>query len=161
MFTAAVKNQTLLTPFRIAVVIIVCLFALQAFGQKTVRKENGPVWQSYHEITLGATADLVREKLGKPKTEDAEGLFYMISDLETAQFLIDAEGKVKAISVIFDAEHLTPPSFADVFGKSVVAQPREDGVIFKMVRYEELGFWISFNRMAGDKAMVIVLIQKL
>ncbi len=159
MYTAE-KNQSRFTPFRIALVIIISLFALQAFGQKTVRKEIGPVWQSYQDITIGATADQVRDKLGKPKTEDAEGLFYMISDQETAQFVLDTEGKVKAISVIYDTEFPTPPSYADVFGKSVVVEPRADGGIFKMVRYENLGYWVSFNRMAGEKAMVIVLIQK-
>jgi outer membrane protein assembly factor BamE (lipoprotein component of BamABCDE complex) len=161
MFNTAAKTLSLIRPFHIALIVIVCLFTLPAFGQKTVRKANGPAWQSYHEITLGATAEQVREKLGLPKTEDAESLFYIVSDLETAQFLLDTEGKVKAISVIFDAEHLKSPTYSEVFGNSVVVEPREDGGIFKMMRYEDLGFWISYNRMAGEKAMVIVLIQKI
>lgn len=161
MFTTAEKKRTYIKPVYILAIVAIFLFALPVLAQKNQKTIDRPMWQGYHDITIGATADLVREKLGKPKSEEPESLFYVISDLETAQFLLDADGKVKAISVVFDAEHLTPPSFADVFGKSVVAEPRADGVIFKMIRYEELGYWISFNRMAGEKAMVIVLMQKL
>jgi hypothetical protein len=140
---------------------IIFAFVVPAFAQKNSQTIQRPTWQSYHGVAIGATADLVREKLGKPKSEDADGLFFLVSDVETAQFLLDTDGKVKAISVIFDAEHLTPPTYQDVFGKSVVAEARPDGGIFKMVRYEDLGFWISFNRQSGEKAMVIVLIQKI
>lgn len=164
MFTAAVNNISHRTLIRIIVIAALVLFALPAMAQKgrtNIDKQiDRPVWQGYHEITIGAPATLVREKLGIPKSEDAESLFYIISDLETAQFLLDEAGKVKAISVVFDAAHASPPAFADVFGKTAIAEPREDGSIFKMVRYEDLGYWISFNRMAGEKAMVIVLMQK-
>jgi hypothetical protein len=30
-----------------------------------------------------------------------------------------------------------------------------------MVRFEDAGYWVSYSRMAGEKAMVIVTIQKL
>lgn len=164
MFTAAVNSTSHRNLIRILVIVSLVLFALPAMAQKgrtnNDKQIDRPVWQGYHDITIGAPTTLVREKLGNPKSEDAESLFYMISDLETAQFLLDTDGKVKAISVVYDAAHTSPPAFSDVFGKSVVAEPREDGSIFKMVRYEDLGYWISFNRMAGEKAMVIVLMQK-
>lgn len=163
MFTAAVRTRSLTTPIRFALIVALCLIALPAIAQKGRTNDNKierPAWQGYHEITLGSTADFVREKMGAPKTEDSESIFYMVSDLETAQFLLDADGKVRAISVIFEADHTAAPTVVDVFGKTAAVEPRPDGGLFKMVRYEELGFWISYNRMAGEKAMVIVLMQK-
>lgn len=155
--------RNLVSPVRIALIlsVILCLLSLNAFAQKENGKNNLPNWKSYKDVTLGMTADQVREKMGEPKSEDDESLFYMISETETAQFVLDANKNVRIISVIYTAEHIGAPAFADVFGKAAVAEPRTDGSVFKMVRFEEAGFWVSYNRMAGEKAMVIVIIQKL
>ena len=157
------KYQKFISPFRIIALlpIIFCLLAFNAFAQKTDKNKNLPLWQSYREISIGTTAAQVTEKLGKPKSEDDQGFFYIFSETETAQFLLDENKKVKTISVIYSAEHATPPAFADVFGQSAKAEPKPDGSIFKMVRFEDAGYWVSYNRMAGEKAMVIVMIQKL
>lgn len=159
MITSANKS-IISTPFRIFLFLAIFLIAVPVMAQKNRQPDNKPAWQGYHELTIGVTADQVREKLGKPKTEDTEGLFYTISETETVQFLLDSNGKVRAISAIFSAENPAPPTFADVFGKFMPADAREDGSVYKMVRYEDLGYWISYNRMAGEKAMVIVLMQK-
>ncbi len=164
MLTKTNKNYSIiLSPVRIAVFlqIIICVFVLGINAQKTaIKKDNLPAWQSYKGIGIGTTADEVRAKLGVPKSEDAEGVFYVFSEMENAQFLFDNEKKVRTVSVVFDAAHPTPPTFADVFGKTAQMAAKPDGSIFKMMRYEDAGYWISYSRMAGDKAMVIVMIQK-
>lgn len=164
MLTKTNKNyQKFISLFRIVALlpIIFCLFAFNAFAQKTEKNKNLPLWQSYREISIGTPAAQVTEKLGTPKSEDSDGFFYIFSETETAQFLLDENKKVKTISVIYSAEHATPPSFAEVFGQSAKAEPKPDGSVFKMVRFEDAGYWVSYNRMAGEKAMVIVMIQKL
>ena len=164
MFTKTNKNYSIIiSPFRIAVFlqIILVVFVLSVNAQKTVSKQNLPLWQNYKGISIGTTADEVRTKLGAPKSEDAEGFFYVFSETENAQILLDGEKKVRTLTVVFDAEYPTPPQFADVFGKTAQAAAKPDGSIFKMMRYEDAGYWISYNRMAGEKAMVIVMIQKL
>lgn len=40
-------------------------------------------------------------------------------------------------------------------------QVKPDGSMYKLVRYEQLGFWVSFNRTAGDLALITVTIQKM
>ncbi len=152
------------SPVRIAVFlqIIICVFAYGINAQKTViKRDNLPAWQNYKGVGIGTTADEVLAKLGVPKSEDAEGVFYVFSEMENAQFLFDNEKKVRTISVVFDALHPTPPQFADVFGNTAQMEAKPDGSIFKMMKYQAAGYWVSYNRMAGDKAMVIVMIQKM
>jgi len=162
MFTATNKiNSFSVSPVRIIVFLLVFfLFLLSSANAQNAVKKNLPAWHEYKGISIGMTPAQIKEKLGAPKSEDAEGLFYMFSETETAQFLTDANKNVRTISVVYTAENLTPPAFTDVFGKTTVAEPKPDGSIYKMIRYEDLGYWISYSRMAGEKAMVIVTIQK-
>lgn len=155
------KNKIIFSPIRIAAFLIffIFIFVISVSAQNNDKK-NLPGWQSYRNISIGMTITEVREKLGAPKSEDTEGFFYMFSDSESAQVLFDADKKVKTISVVFCEDHNKPPTFSDVFGKTAVAEPKPDGAIFKMMRYEDLGYWISYNRASGEKAMVIVTIQK-
>jgi hypothetical protein len=140
--------------------LIFCVFVLTANAQNSDKK-NLPPWQSYKGVSLGMTADEVRAKLGAAKSEDADGFFYMVSETETAQFLLDANKKVRTVSVIFAADHTSAPTFVDVFGRSAAAQPKPDGSIYRKVDFVDAGYWVSYSRMAGDKAMVIVMIQKM
>lgn len=163
MLTRTTKFHSIsVSPARIVLFLLIffLLFVLTIKAQNADKK-NLPVWQSYKGVSIGMTDAEVREKLGAAKSEDAEGFFYMISDTETAQFLLDAGKKVRTVSVVFAADHKAAPTFADVFGKTAEAAPKPDGSIYKMMRYESAGYWVSYSRMAGDKAMVIVMIQKL
>ena len=162
MLTRTTKNYSIsVSSVRVAVFlsIIFGVFAFTVSAQNTANK-NLPVWQNYKGVSIGMTAAQVREKLGAPKSEDADGYFYVFSDTENAQVLLDGEKKVRTISVVFTAENNAAPAFADVFGKTVELQAKPDGSIFKMVKYDTAGYWVSYNRMAGEKAMVIVMIQK-
>ena len=163
MFTKTNKNYSIkVSPIRIAFLlqIVVCFLVFTANAQNTDKK-NLPVWQGYKGVAIGMTGAQVREKLGVPKSEDAEGFYYIFSETETAQILLDAGKKVKTISVVFSEEHKGAPTFPDVFGRTATAEPKTDGSIFKMMRYEDAGYWISYSRSAGEKAMIIVTIQKL
>jgi len=163
MLTKTNKNYSIrVSPVRIAVFLlfIICVFAFAVSAQNSDKK-NLPVWQNYKGVSIGMTAAEVREKLGEPKSEDAQGYFYVFSDTENAQFLLDGEKKVRTISAVFTADHQSAPAFADVFGKTADPEAKPDGSIYKMVKYADAGYWISYNRMAGEKAMVIVMIQKM
>jgi len=148
-------------PVRIIIFLLIffLLFVLSVRSQNADKK-NLPAWQSYKGVSIGMSAAQVREKLGAAKSEDADGFFYVFSETENAQILLDAGKTVRTISVVFAAEHPGAPAFADVFGKTAVAEPKPDGSIFKMMRYEDAGYWVSYNRQAGEKAMIIVMIQK-
>jgi outer membrane protein assembly factor BamE (lipoprotein component of BamABCDE complex) len=158
--------------FAIASFLLLYVFSVTATGQVPVKQvkasqaaahkaANFPSWQGYKEIKIGTTADEVRAKLGKATAEDKDGFFYTFSDTESAQILLDGEQKVRVISVMYSKEHSTQPKFEDVFGKTEHAEPKPDGAIYKMVRYTEAGYWVAYNRLAGETALVTVTIQKL
>jgi outer membrane protein assembly factor BamE (lipoprotein component of BamABCDE complex) len=163
MLTTTNKNYSIhVSPLRILVLLLAFLplFVLSVNAQ-TNGKKNLPVWQNYKGVAIGMPAAEVREKLGAPKLDDADGFFYVFSDTETAQVMFDAKKNVSGVSVVFAAEHAASPTFADVFGKAEEATTKPDGSIYKLVRYPDAGYWVSYSRMAGETAMVTITIQKL
>lgn len=146
--------------------LILCVFIITVNAQRNdVRKLNPkanlPVWHDYKGVAIGMTAPEVYEKLGVPTSENEGGLFYLFTEVETVQVLFDENKKVRTVSVIFTAEFPNPPKFVDVFGKTVADETKADGSAYKMIRYEDAGYWVSYNRMAGEQAMVIIVMQKL
>jgi outer membrane protein assembly factor BamE (lipoprotein component of BamABCDE complex) len=120
-----------------------------------------PVFKDYKGVTVGMTADEIREKLGKPKMADDAGFYYVFSDDESAQINLDADKKASVIVIFYAAENKNAPAYADVFGPEANVAAKDDGSIYNLVRYPEAGFWVAYNRPAGDKAIVTVTIQKL
>ena len=161
--------------------ILVLLFwlATAAFGQTTETKPNEmttqtemqktetpkavmmPVLQNYKDIKIGATADDVRDKLGKAKIDDKDGFYYEIDDDELAQIRLDKDKKVRLISITYLSDNKNTPKFEDVFGTDVKAEPGADGKIYKLVRYPKAGYWVAYSRTAGDKPIVTVTMQKM
>jgi len=161
--------------------ILVLLFwlATAAFGQTTDTKQTAtitttemqksetpkavmmPVLQNYKEVKIGTTDDEVRDRLGKKATiDDKDGFFYQFDD-EMAQIRLDKDKKVRLISITYTNDNKNAPKFEDVFGTSVKAEPGADGMIYKLVRYPEAGYWVAYSRTAGDKPTVTVTMQKM
>jgi hypothetical protein len=84
---------------------------------------------------------------------------YMFSDTESVQFYYDADKLVNAIMITYTGDLTKAPTAKDIFGEDVEARP--DGGISKMVRYPKAGYWISYNRTAGDDAIVSIAMQKI
>jgi hypothetical protein len=161
--------------------ILVLLFwlATAAFGQTTDTKQTAtitttemqksetpkavmmPVLQNYKEVKIGTTDDEVRDRLGKKATiDDKDGFFYQFDD-EMAQIRLDKDKKVRLISITYTSDNKNTPKFEDVFGTDVKAEPGADGMIYKLVRYPEAGYWVAYSRTAGDKPTVTVTMQKM
>ena len=119
---------------------------------------GGAAYSGYKGVMVGMPMNEARAKLGKARdTSDTED-FFVYSDKESAQVLYDTDKTVKVISVNF-MDAAGAPSAKDVFGADAEAKP--DGSIYKMVRYPKAGYWISYNRTAGDEPMIIVTVHKL
>lgn len=159
--------------------ILVLLFgAATAFGQtentqtattNTIETQTNqtpktvmmPVLQNYKQVKIGATDDDVRDILGKKATiDDKDGFFYEFDD-EMAQIRLGADKKVRLIAITYTSDNKNAPKFEDVFGTNVKAEPGADGSIYKLVRYPEAGYWVTYSRMAGDKPTVTITMQKL
>jgi hypothetical protein len=131
---------------------------------QTTRKAPGgddePVFHDYRGIQIGWLADEVRKKLGTPADKGDEQDLYIFNDKETCQVIYDkATRKVTAISVDFmnGASSVITPQ--QVFGADIESKP--DGSKYRLVRYPKAGYWVSYNRTAGDTPMITITMQKL
>jgi hypothetical protein len=121
-----------------------------------------PVFTGYKGVMIGMTADEVRDKIDKkPKIEDKDGFYYLFSDDEAMQIVLDENKKVKIISIIYSGGNANGPTYEAVFGKGVPLEQSADGRVYKLIRYPESGFWVAYSSGAGEKPTVTVTIQKL
>jgi hypothetical protein len=117
-----------------------------------------PVFSDYKGVKIGMTADEARKKLGTPQDMSDTQDFYVFSEKETAQVFYDAEKKVKAISIDYMGAASGAPECKAIVGTDLKCNA--DGSMYKLVRYPKQGFWVSYNRTAGDTPTVSVTIQK-
>jgi hypothetical protein len=119
---------------------------------------NLPVFTDYRGIKIGMTAEEVRGKLDSIKKGDSQD-FLTFSEQESAQIYYDDKGKVTAISIDYFGGNSNAPSPEIVLGAGIQAKP--DGSMYQLNRYPEAGFWVSYNRTAGDKPIVTITMQKM
>lgn len=118
---------------------------------------NVPVFTDYRGVTIGMTADQVRAKLERLNTGDRQD-FLAFSEHESAQIYYDKKGKVTAVSIDYFGDTSKAPTPEVVLGMSLT--PKADGSMYKMNRYRKAGFWVSYNRTAGDNPIVTITMQK-
>jgi len=117
-----------------------------------------PLYTEYKGVRLGMTAQDVRTKLGDPGFKDNEMDHYSFSDTESAQIVYDAERKVRLISVDY-LNGAGAPEPRAVVGAEL--ETRENGSLYKVVYYENQGFWVSYSRTAGPVIIVTITLQKM
>ena len=119
---------------------------------------NVPVYRDYRGVKIGMTAEEVRAKLDRIKKGDGQD-FLVYSERESAQIYYHAEGKVTAISIDYFGDNSNAPTSEAVLG--VALQAKADGSMYQLSRYPEAGYWVSYNRTAGDKPIVTITMQKM
>jgi hypothetical protein len=119
-----------------------------------------PVLTDYKGIKIGANAEEVRDRLGKPKIDDKDGFFYDWDD-EMAQIRVDGDKKVRLVSITYLDKNDNTPKYADVFGAEAQVPTKSDGSIYNLIRYPEAGYWVAYSRTAGEKPTVTVTMQKM
>lgn len=148
-----------------AVLLIACVgLLISARAQKTratvaaTPVVQQPLYTEYKGVRLGMTAAEVRAKLGNPVLKDEELDYFVFADNVSAQVAYDSTHKVKAISVDYPGG-TGAPDYRAVVGNDIEMRP--DGSMFKLIRYESAGFWVSYNRTAGPTVVITITIQKL
>jgi hypothetical protein len=117
-----------------------------------------PVYREYKAVQLGMTQETVRETLGKPKDKGDVQDVFVFSDDEMTQVFYNVKGKVHAISTTYgNAEKAPTP--VSVIGVDVPAA--DDGTVYRLVRYPESGFWVSYHRTGGENQIVTITMQKI
>lgn len=123
-----------------------------------IAMELQPVFSEYRGIKIGMTADEVRKLADKLRDKGEKQDFFVLSDTETAQVFYDKDGKVRAISIDYLGKGSDPPMPVEVLGEEI--QPKSDGSMYGRKRYPSAGFWIAYNRTAGDDPTVTITMQK-
>lgn len=128
------------------------------YGQTNSAGTDAPVYTDYRGIKIGMSVDEVRAKLSQIKKGDRQDML-VVSENESAQIYYDEQGKVNAISVDYFGDVSKAPSPDTVLG--VAIQPKADGSMYQLNRYPQAGYWVSYNRTAGDKPIVTITVQKI
>jgi hypothetical protein len=118
-----------------------------------------PPFSDFKGVHLGMTADEARKKLGTPRDKGADQDFYVFNDTQAVQVFYDKAGAVSAISVDFMDGASAVPSAKDVLGTD--AEVKADGSVYKMMRYPKAGYWVSYNRTAGNTPTTTITMQKI
>lgn len=117
-----------------------------------------PLYIEYRGVRIGMKAQEVRAKLGEPLQKGDDMDFYVFSEgKEMAQIAYDASHGVKAVSVDYFGG-VGAPDYKLVVGPNV--DPKPDGGIYKLVRYDSLGVWVYYNRTGGPVPIVTITIQQ-
>ncbi len=117
-----------------------------------------PPFSAYKGVRIGMTTEEARKLLGSPTEKDDKQDVYSFNDNESCQVYYDSARKVSAVSVTYFGGKSVPTARA-VLGGEVEA--RQDGSVYKLVRFPKAGYWVSYTRTSGDSPMTIIAIQKL
>lgn len=127
-----------------------------AFNHEAATQQ--PLYTEYKGVRLGMLAEEARSKLGMPALKASDQDYYVFSENETAQIVYDTAQKVVTISVDY-LGGIGAPDYKAVVGGAL--EQRANGSLYRIVRYESLGLWVSYNRTTGPVATVTVTIQKI
>lgn len=147
--------STLLLLSAIALIVI----ASVSNASTQTLQTNIPVFKDYRGVQIGMSADEVRKKLDRLKDGGLGQDFFVYSERESAQIYYDKERKVIAISVDYFGGDASAPTASAVLGEELQAKP--DGSMYQLKRYPDAGYWVSYNRTAGEKPIVTITMQKI
>lgn len=115
--------------------------------------------KEYRGVFIGTERAQVHEKLGKPDNDYPREDSFELSDSETARVFYDESKKVRAIVITYAGKLDSAPKPAEVLGEAI--EPGPDGGMYKMVRAEDKGFWVSYVKTAGDNPTIMITVQAL
>lgn len=141
------------------VALILIVFASVSTASAQTAEANVPVFKDYRGVQIGMSADEVRKKLDRLKEGGPAQDYFVYSERESAQIYYDSNRKVMAISVDYFGGDSNAPSPSAVLGMELQAKP--DGSVYQLKRYPDAGYWVSYNRTAGDKPIVTITMQKI
>jgi hypothetical protein len=129
---------------------------------ETKQPQASPAVKDLRGITIGMSADEIKDKLGKPESSDGTTMYFTLDNGESVQIGLDKDNKAILIADIFSGKDAKSPDLDDIFGTEVESPAGADGKVYKMVRYPTAGYWISYSRLdLKSGPMTTVTMQKM
>jgi len=155
-----IRPTLLLLPFVLIVGSIANAQEVAKVNAATAKTANAnvPVFADYRGVKIGMAADEVRSKLNGIKKGDRQDVVNF-SEHESAQIFYDDKHNVTAISIDYFGDPSSAPTPEAVLGAALTAKP--DGSMYQLNRYSDAGYWVSYNRTAGDKPIITITMQKM
>jgi hypothetical protein len=154
-----VSRRSLALSLLSLLVAVLALFAAPARAQDNPDKDKQePPFHDYKGVRIGMTLDEARKKLGSPTDKGDKQDFYAFNDKESCQVYYDETKTVFAVSVTYLGS-VTVPVPKTVLGTDI--ETKQDGSMYRLVRYPKAGYWVSYMRTAGDAPMTIVAMTKI
>lgn len=125
----------------------------------TANPQDEPLYRDFKGVTLGMSAEEVRQKLGKPHEPGKDQDFFVFSDTQRARVFYDDKGKATGVVATYIGRSSGAPSPKAILGEELEA--KADGSIYKLVQYPKAGYWIAYSRTAGDEPLTIVTMQRM
>jgi|SRR5215213_5496544 len=122
------------------------------------KAKDEPPFSAYKGVRIGMTAEEARKLLGNPTDKDDKQDVYSFNENESCQVYYDETKKVSAVSITFLGGKSVPTA-KSVLGDD--AEAKQDGSIYKLIRFPKAGYWVSYTRTSGDSPMTVIAIQKL
>src|SRR6476659_2408163 len=123
---------------------------------KTEETGTQTIYREYRGIRLGMTIEETRSKLGEPVFKSDDQDVYVFSSNETTQVVYNTKRKVTSISTDY-LGGVGAPEYRTVVGAEL--ETRANGSKYKLIHYNNEGFWVSYNQSAGTVPMITVTIQ--
>ena len=120
--------------------------------------QDEPPFHAYKGVRIGMTAEEARKLLGNPTDKGDAQDVYSFNENESCQVYYDETRKVSAVSITYLGGKSVPTTKA-VLGDD--AEARQDGSVYKLIRFPKAGYWVSYTRTSGDAPMTVIAIQKL
>ena len=151
-----------LLPFSALVLLLAALATLPTARAQNPgaadKSKDEPPFSAYKGVRIGMTAEEARKLLGNPTDKDDKQDVYAFNENESCQIYYDETRKVSAVSITFLGGKSIPTAKA-VLGDD--AEAKQDGSIYKLIRFPKAGYWVSYTRTSGDSPMTVIAIQKL
>jgi hypothetical protein len=122
------------------------------------KSKDEPPFSAYKGVRIGMTAEEARKLLGNPTDKGDAQDVYSFNENESCQVYYDETKKVSAVSITFLGGKSVPTA-KSVLGDD--AEARQDGSIYKLIRFPKAGYWVSYTRTSGNEPMTVIAIQKL
>ena len=153
------RRAQALCPLALLLLVLPAVCAAQGTAPAAPQeKAEEPPFHEYKGVRIGMTTDEARKKLGNPTDKGDKQDYYALNDNESCDVYYDDAKKVYAVKITYLGGNAIPAP-KNILGTE--ADSKQDGSLYKMMRFPKVGYWVSYTRTSGDAPMTIIAMQRI